>query len=154
MKKLRLLILCRLLALILSACWTDKKNESWTGEIATGTLISWAILPVNQNQNFFSWGGETWTLTEERTLSWSENLVQDWFPIKLCNQIVALNLCVISKAPLENQPVMKAQLQKSLEPRKLLADADLRQICQNIVEQTSFQEVMKHYTGTGNACSF
>ncbi len=154
MKKIRLLGLCGVLVFSLSACKDKKKLESWTGEIATGTQLSWAMFPANEDQNSFSWGTATWALTGESALSWAETSSQAWFPVELCNQIVALNLCVISKAPIENQPVMKAQLQKSLEPRKLLADADLRQICQDIVDQASFQEVMKHYTGTGNACTF
>ncbi len=154
MKKIRLLGLCGVLVFSLSACKDEKKLESWTGELATGVQLSWAILPVDEDQNSFSWGTATWALTGATALSWAETSSQAWFPVELCNQIVALNLCVISKAPIENQPVMKAQLQKSLEPRKLLADADLRQICQDIVDQASFQEVMKHYTGTGNACTF
>ena len=154
MKKRGVYCALLLVVFVLSACEASKKAESWTGEITTGAQLSGMLILVDEEQNAWSWETEKWVLSGEKTSWWTETPPQAWFPVELCNKIVAFNLCIISKAPIENQPVMKAQLQKSLEPRKLLVDADLRQICQNIVEQASFQEVLSHYTGTGHACTF
>lgn len=152
MRKLRLFWLGGLLAFTLSACWNDTKTESWTGEIATWAQLSWMMLPANEDQSSFSWVAEHWALTGENSLSGAKTPSQAWFPVELCNQIVAFNLCVISKAPIENQPVMKEQLIKVLEPWRLLADSQLREVCQQISVQESFLEVVKHYEIQG--CKF
>ncbi|MDO4714529.1 MAG: hypothetical protein Q4B28_08065 [bacterium] len=78
------------------------------------------------------------------------------FSVPLCNTIVDLYECIIQNAPLENQPVMQTSLDQVLEPRTMMADAQLREVCQEVIQQDTFQEVMQHYTSTGQnlGCSF
>lgn len=47
---------------------------------------------------------------------------------------------------------MKQQLIKVLEPWKLLADSQLREVCQQIAVQENFLEVVDHYRTQG--CEF
>jgi hypothetical protein len=78
--------------------------------------------------------------------------IKSLFPVELCNKIIAFNQCIIAKAPVENQPVMKQQLVKVIQPWRLLAETQLREVCQQIAAQENFLEVVKHYQEQG--CKF
>ena len=67
-----------------------------------------------------------------------------------CNRIIDFDLCIIDKAPIENQPVMKESLQSAIESRKIMANAQLREVCKDIQMSNSFQEVVTHYEGLDN----
>ena len=155
MKKLWLFGLCGLLLFILSACGESKKAESslsWTN--ISGTVISWAVSNSTSGSqdisesDMSSWSFQTWSQA-----SWSFAVpIKSLFPVELCNKIIAFNQCIIAKAPVENQPVMKQQLVKVVQPRRLLAEPQLREICQQIAAQENFLEVVKHYQEQG--CKF
>lgn len=140
----------------LSACGSKEKIDpvgSWS--VDSGATVSWmAQQNALGNQNIsisweiLSWGVQTWI-----QLSWTRFLqIKGPFPVELCNRIIAFDQCIIAKAPIENQQVMKQQLIKVIEPWRLLADAQLREICQQITVQESFLEVVKHYEKQG--CKF
>jgi hypothetical protein len=40
---------------------------------------------------------------------------------------------------------MKISLQKAVEPLKILANAQLREVCLKTIEKTTFKEVVNHY---------
>jgi hypothetical protein len=40
---------------------------------------------------------------------------------------------------------MKLSLQKAVEPRKILANAQLREVCQKTIDNSTFKEVVNHY---------
>ena len=79
---------------------------------------------------------------------------QSWFWVEECNRIIDFNLCVISKAPIENQEAMKESLQKAVEPWKILANAQLREVCQKTIEKTTFKEVVNHYEALEDWCKY
>ena len=66
------------------------------------------------------------------------------------------NFCVIKNAPLENQSAMEKSLEQTLQPWKLMADTQLREACEAVVKNDTFQEVKNHYTqsGTNYGCVF
>ncbi|MFC2494874.1 MAG: hypothetical protein ACFNWZ_01545 [Candidatus Absconditicoccaceae bacterium] len=167
MRKTYLFISIIGLAILLSACGTKKPKDgistgntsaenlgSGSSEIAlSGELPSslsgnamakelnsgnTALLTGSQNT-----GTNTGSKTSEKT---------GIFPVELCNQIVAFNQCIISKAPVENQPIMKQQLAKVIEPRHLLVEPQLQEICKSITSENSFIEVVSHYKDQG--CEF
>jgi hypothetical protein len=45
---------------------------------------------------------------------------------------------------------MKESLQKAVEPWKLLANAQLREVCQKTIEKDTFKEVVAHYEALDN----
>ena len=78
------------------------------------------------------------------------------FSIQLCNQIFDLYTCIIKNAPLENQPAMRESLKQTIQPWELMADTQLREACEAVVKNDTFQEVKNHYTqsGTNYGCVF
>ena len=151
--------------LILSWCWDSQDSQSWTWDV-----LSWDI---NEEIQELSWGTtqeetvepeatENEQTVEEGTWaevwSWEEVEVtparQAWFWVEECNKIIDFNLCVISKAPIENQELMKESLQKAVEPWKLLANAQLREVCQKTIEKDTFKEVVAHYEALDNWCKY
>ncbi|MBB1579291.1 MAG: hypothetical protein HG424_004905 [candidate division SR1 bacterium] len=79
-----------------------------------------------------------------------------FFSIQVCNRIVDFYSCVIKNAPLENQSAMEKSLEQTLQPWKLMADTQLREACEAVVKNDTFQEVKNHYTqsGTNYGCVF
>lgn len=135
-----------------SACGSKEKTDpiaSWF--VNSGATVSWIVQQsenISNSWKVLSWGVQTWI-----QLSWTRFLqIKGPFPVELCNRIIAFDQCIIAKAPIENQQVMKQQLIKVIEPWRLLADAQLREICQQITVQESFLEVVKHYEKQG--CTF
>ena len=155
MKKLWLFGLCGLLLFILSACGESKKAESsLSGTNISGTVVSWTVSHSTSGSqdisgsDMSSWNSQTWSQA-----SWSFAVpIKSLFPVELCNKIIAFNQCIIAKAPVENQPVMKQQLVKVIQPWRLLAEAQLREVCQQVSIQENFLEVVKHYQEQG--CKF
>jgi len=45
---------------------------------------------------------------------------------------------------------MKESLQSAIESRKIMANAQLREVCKDIQMSNSFQEVVTHYEGLDN----
>ena len=171
MRKTYLFISIIGLAILLSACGT-KKPKDWisTGSTSAENIGSWSTeialsweLPSSLSGNamakelnswntaLLTWSQNTWTNTWTNT--WSKTSEKTWiFSVELCNQIVAFNQCIISKAPVENQPIMKQQLAKVIEPRHLLVEPQLQEICKSITSENSFIEVVSHYKDQG--CEF
>ena len=155
MKKLWLFGLCGLLLFILSACEEGKKAESsLSGTNISGTVVSWTVSHSTSGaqdisrSEIFSWSFQTWSQA-----SWGFAVpIKSLFPVELCNKIIAFNQCIIAKAPVENQPVMKQQLVKVIQPWRLLVETQLREVCQQIAAQENFLEVVKHYQEQG--CKF
>ena len=107
---------------------------------------------VSEQSNTSSWNtveNESWEVTQAPTRP-----RQSWFWVEECNRIIDFNLCVISKAPIENQEAMKESLQKAVESRKILANAHLREICQKTIEKETFKEVVNHYESLENWCKY
>jgi len=97
----------------------------------------------------------TWATNEN--LSWNitpKPARQSWFWVEECDRIIDFNLCVISKAPIENQETMKLSLQKAVEPRKILANAQLREVCQKTIDNSTFKEVVNHYESLEDWCQY
>lgn len=144
-KKIKILIL-PMIMLILTACGSpntpETAQQTWTVQLLSGeaSLLSGEI----ESGSISIITGENLPIISTLAL----------FPTPLCNSIVDLYTCIIEKAPIENQPLMRASLEQVIEPRKLMADAQLREVCQEITTLTTFQEVMQHYTGTGHGCKF
>ena len=93
--------------------------------------------------------------------SWTAALAQKeernhFFSIQVCNRIVDFYFCVIKNAPLENQSAMEKSLEQTLQLWKLMADTQLREACEAVVKNDTFQEVKNHYTqsGTNYGCVF
>ncbi len=90
-------------------------------------------------------------------ISWTEApkpVRESWFWIEECDRIINFDLCVISKAPIENQETMKISLQKAVEPWKILANAQLREVCLKTIEKTTFKEVVNHYEALEDWCKY
>lgn len=51
---------------------------------------------------------------------------------------------------------MEKSLEQTLQPWKLMADIQLREACEAVVKNDTFQEVKNHYTqsGTNYGCVF
>lgn len=155
MKKRGVYCALLLVVFILSACEEGKISESslsWMN--ISGTVVSWAVSNSTSGSqdisgsDMSSWNSQTWSQA-----SWSFAVpIKSLFPVELCNKIIAFNQCIIAKAPVENQPVMKQQLVKVIEPWRLLAETQLREVCQQIAAQENFLEVVKHYQEQG--CKF
>lgn len=69
-----------------------------------------------------------------------------------CNRYWKLNLCIIEKAPLENQEIMKKRLEEKLAIWDDFALADQQKICKEVLLQEQTQEVLEHYKKQG--CEF
>ena len=155
MKKRGVYFTLLLVVFVLSACEEGKKAESsLSGTNISGTVISWAVSNSTSGSQdisgseISSWNSQTWSQA-----SWSFAVpIKSLFPVELCNKIIAFNQCIIAKAPVENQPVMKQQLVKVIQPWRLLAETQLREVCQQIAAQENFLEVVKHYQEQG--CKF
>lgn len=160
MKKIWYFLFLFSFSLLLFGCW----KENPTDDTGTGWNISWtateALISSWKEITSEYWDPSSGQIfSDEKAtnswalLSWNTQISQQGlFSIELCNQIIAFNRCIISKAPIENQPVMKEQLVKVIEPWKLLADAQLREICQETVNNDRFEEVRIHYKDQG--CEF
>ena len=156
-----ILIFC----LLLTACW-DKDNEinQGTGDNnLTGSLgISWSIneeenegTQVDNHENVDAPQDNTSEIQDENQWTWEIQVAEKgWTVDALCNSIIAFDICVISKAPIENQGVMQEQLKKSLEPRKILWGVQLHEVCQDIVQWDTFMGVVNHYASLENGCKF
>ena len=92
------------------------------------------------------WNG-SWTITPPPVRN-------TWFWVDECDRIIDFNLCVISKAPFENQEPMKESLKKAVEPWKLLATTQLREVCQKTIEKDTFKEVREHYEALDDWCKY
>ena len=112
-----------------------------------------------------SWNWITESSTSVSNGSWVSSWAVAWaqkeewnhlFPIQVCNRIVDFYSCVIKNAPLENQSAMEKSLEQTLQPWKLMADTQLREACEAVVKNDTFQEVKNHYTqsGTNYGCVF
>lgn len=120
----------------------DRNSESTnnSGQISEpkDTDSSWNIVEIE------SWEVAQAPARPKQTRFWVEE----------CNRIIDFNLCVISKAPIENQEAMKESLQKAVESWKILANAHLREICQKTIEKETFKEVVNHYASLDDWCKY
>ena len=166
-----LLILFFLSCIVFSWCWNNKGNLA---EEQTWENISWSgilndmlsdiqettetVSSIENNQaEEMTWEQEGNEEIEEQTV-WEtmEQVVnkQSRFWVDECNRIIDFDLCIIDKAPIENQPVMKESLQSAIESWKIMANAQLREVCKDIEMSNSFQEVVAHYGGLDNWCIY
>lgn len=116
-----------------------KDSNLWTWDISTGTT-----------QTNISWENSLWLDQLKQNLNINPQLTKDWssyFPISTCNKIIKLYNCIISKAPIENQPVMQKALSESTKSRQLMPDNELRKTCEAILIQEEFIRIKEHYTG-------
>ena len=134
---------------VLTACGQKPNlDASISGSLLSGELMAWSdsyITGIQQeipsSWSFISWDIQSWTQISQK-IKWI-------FSVELCNKIIHFSQCIISKAPIENQSVMKKKLREVLAPRKLLADAQLQEVCQQVTLQEKFQEVVEHYQDQG-----
>lgn len=149
------------LSILIFLSWCGGKTEDqtlWSGEVATWIE---AAPVVEHGESFSSWGVLSWG--HDVVISWtvqtgnnqwgswtvSAHVKKRYFKAELCDQIVKFNLCVITKAPIENQPVMKKKLQEALSVWRKMADTQLNEICKDIVSDEVFLEVVEHYEEQG-----
>ena len=118
----------------------DSESTNNSGQISEpkDADSSWNIVEV-----------ESWEVAQAPTRP-----KQTRFWVEECNRIIDFNLCVISKAPIENQEAMKESLQKAVESWKILANAHLREICQKTIEKETFKEVVNHYASLDDWCKY
>ena len=114
-------------------------------------MLSWNW--ITESSTSFSNGSwvSSWTVV------WAQEEEKNhFFSIQVCNRIVDFYFCVIKNAPLENQSAMEKSLEQTLQPWKLMADTQLREACEAVVKNDTFQEVKNHYTqsGTNYGCVF
>lgn len=175
-RKIQFLIVFSLFLLILLLIiFLFKRGKSDISFTLTGeNLLSWSQVLSGVAQFELSWAQQvsmlSWNwITESstsvsngsRVFSWTAALAQKeernhLFPIQVCNRIVDFYFCVIKNAPLENQSAMEKSLEQTLQPWKLMADTQLREACEAVVKNDTFQEVKNHYTqsGTNYGCVF
>ena len=146
----------------ISLTLTGENLLSWS-QILTGKEqfdLSWA-----QQVSMLSWNWITESSTSFSNGSWVSSWAVAWaqkeernhlFSIQVCNRIVDFYFCVIKNAPLENQSAMEKSLEQTLQPWKIMADTQLREACEAVVKNDTFQEVKNHYTqsGTNYGCVF
>lgn len=156
-----ILILC----LLCTGCHDNNKDyesegswESLTWIINDNILQSWENLVTEEKiieNNEITWDIQ-WSSEEKSVWEAIEETVtkQSWFWVDECNRIIDFNLCVISKAPLENQPVMRESLQKAIESWKIMANPQLREVCQDVINSNSFIEVKNHYESLDDWCVY
>lgn len=102
---------------------------------------------------------DTMVNTWEESLNLENQLVEStpqgvWFADSVCNQIYNFDLCIISKAPLENQEVMKEHLERAVESWKILGASDLHKVCYDIIQRDSFRDIVAHYQSIEDWCHF
>ena len=161
--------------LILSWCKDSNVEQTWTWEVATSWAFDSLIQEYSESMDTPEGTPEetkketqstenTWVVNTEE-LSWNESawsweikapepVRQTWFWVEECDRIIDFNLCIISKAPVENHEAMKESLQKAVEPWKLLANAQLREVCQKAIEKDTFKEVRSHYEALEDWCRY
>ena len=139
----------------ISLTLTGENLLSWS-QVLSGVAqfeLSWA-----QQVSMLSWNWITESSTSVSNGSWVFSWTAAWaqkeernhlFPIQVCNRIVDFYFCVIKNAPLENQSAMEKSLEQTLQPWKLMADTQLREACEAVVKNDTFQEVKNHYTQSG-----
>ncbi len=170
--------------IVLSWCWETEQPQSWTWEIISGWMWDSLIQEYSEDmdtpapeenvettektenvEDTSNTGNNSQQTSEVSTWNTVENgswentpaparKTQSWFWVEECNRIIDFNLCIISKAPIENQEAMKESLQKAVEPWKILANAQLREVCQKTIEKTTFKEVVNHYEALENWCKY
>ena len=151
MKKIWFYFLLGFLMLGFFGCWTKKPPQidvqgTWE-MLSEAFLLSWETVSLSWNEASSSAAIQPSSGTQ---LSWVQNkVITTLFPVELCNKIISFNRCIISKAPIENQAIMKQQLLKVIEPWKLLVDLQLQEVCYTITQQERFQEVVAHYAEQG-----
>ena len=146
----------------ISLTLTGENLFSWSQTLSGGGQfdLSWV-----QQVSMLSWNWITESSTSVSNGSWVPSWAVAWaqkeernhlFPIQVCNRIVDFYFCVIKNAPLENQSAMEKSLEQTLQPWKLMADTQLREACEAVVKNDTFQEVKNHYTqsGTNYGCVF
>lgn len=170
-----LIVFSLFLLILLLIIFLFKRGKSDISFTLTGeSLLSWSQVLSGVAQFELSWAQQvsmlSWNwITESSTsvsngswvFSWTAALAQKeernhLFPIQVCNRIVGFYFCVIKNAPLENQSAMEKSLEQTLQPWKLMADTQLREACEAVVKNDTFQEVKNHYTqsGTNYGCVF
>lgn len=170
-----LIVFSLFLLILLLIIFLFKRGKSDISFTLTGeNLLSWSQVLSGVAQFELSWAQQvsmlSWNwITESSTsvsngswvFSWTAALAQKeernhLFPIQVCNRIVDFYFCVIKNAPLENQSAMEKSLEQTLQPWKLMADTQLREACEAVVKNDTFQEVKNHYTqsGTNYGCVF
>ena len=91
------------------------------------------------------------TLTGENLLSWSQILSgKEQFDMSWVQQVSILSWNWITESS------TSFSLEQTLQPWKLMADTQLREACEAVVKNDTFQEVKNHYTqsGTNYGCVF
>lgn len=140
--------------LVISGCGQGKgENTNITWSITTGAETT-NIINSNTSGENLTWISQ---LTENLKINPKlTNEIESYFPVTTCSKIVELYSCIISKAPLENQPVMQKALTESIKTWHLMPDTQLRKVCENIINQEEFIRVKEHYTGSGQnlGCTF
>lgn len=170
-----LIVLSLFLLVLLLVIFFFRRGKSDISLALTGeNLLSWSQVLSGKEQFDLSWVQQvsmlSWNwITESSTsvsnwywiLSWAIAWAQEeeknhFFSIQVCNRIVDFYSCVIKNAPLENQSAMEKSLEQTLQPWKLMADTQLREACEAVVKNDTFQEVKNHYTqsGTNYGCVF
>ena len=172
-----LIVFSLFLLVLLFIIFLFKRGKSDISLTLTGeNLLSWSQLLSGEGQLDLSWVQQvsmlSWNwITKSSTSvsngngswvsSWTVALAQEkeknhFFSIQVCNRIVDFYSCVIKNAPLENQSAMEKSLEQTLQPWKLMADTQLREACEAVVKNDTFQEVKNHYTqsGTNYGCVF
>lgn len=151
MKKIWYLLMIGLMIFGLWGCWgneTAEKELQGSGEMLSwASFLTWTIAELSWAEASHLTGMQTISGTQ---LSWMQTTVTTTlFPVELCNKIISFNRCIISKAPIENQAVMKQQLLKVIEPWKGVPNIQLQEICYRITQEENFQEVLSHYAEQG-----
>lgn len=169
-----LIVFSLFLLVLLLIIFLFKRGKSDISLTLTGeNLLSWSQTLNGKEQFDLSWVQQvsilSWNwITQHSTsvsngswvFSWTVALAQEeeknHFSIQVCNRIVDFYSCVIKNAPLENQSAMEKSLEQTLQPWKLMADTQLREACETVVKNDTFQEVKNHYTqsGTNYGCVF
>ena len=166
--------------LILTWCTDSNVEQTWTWEVATSWAFDSLIQEYSESMEIAESPEETLEKVENTEIiqdtetntdeipennSWetvinetwviaNEPVRNTWFWVEECDRIIDFNLCIVSKAPIENQEPMKESLQKAVEPWKLLANAQLREICQKSIEKDTFKEVREHYESLDDWCKY
>ena len=170
-----LIVFSLFLFVLLLVIFLFKRGKSDISFTLTGeNLLSWSQVLSGVSQFELSWAQQVsmlswnwitesstsvsnWSWVSSWTLAWAQEEEKNhFFSIQVCNRIVDFYFCVIKNAPLENQSAMEKSLEQTLQPWKLMADTQLREACEAVVKNDTFQEVKNHYTqsGTNYGCVF
>ena len=126
----------------------EQFDLSWVQQVS---MLSWNWITQNSTSVSNGYWVSSWAV------AWAQEEEKNhFFSIQVCNRIVDFYSCVIKNAPLENQSAMEKSLEQTLQPWKLMADTQLREACEAVVKNDTFQEVKNHYTqsGTNYGCVF